>query len=429
VFDCLDLSDECNENCSKNVLPATYLKIFSWLIGTLTTLANMVILFKHMRSLRRSRNSIVLINKALIMLISWGDLLVGCYLITISVLDSLTFRNNYCNKQVDWITSTECSVIGVLSTIGSQVSLFAMTGLSIVRFRVILRSKRTPDGVNVVNLLLVALVIILLSTASVAIAVIPIVQRFEDFFVNGMKFSDKLRLFIGVPGKQTILSIMEAYHGRMKLKTGLSWERIVEMVQSIFSNDPGHLNHALKSEMKKVHFYGNDGVCLFKYFVKNDDPQRVFVWCVLAINFFCFLFISVSYLLVHFISRESSNSTGNHQNSKRMKNMNRKISLMIATDFICWIPFIIICALHSIEVMDATQFYGLFSVIILPINSLINPFLYDDFLTRMFRDWVEGISIVIWNSAAVHRFRSSVGAILPETIELDHIEIEGHAVQ
>ena len=29
-----------------------------------------------------------------------------------------------------------------------------------------------------------------------------------------------------------------------------------------------------KLEKNAVHFYGNDGVCLFKYLVRSDDPKR-----------------------------------------------------------------------------------------------------------------------------------------------------------
>ena len=62
--------------------------------------------------------------------------------------------------------------------------------------------------------------------------------------------------------------------------------------------------------------------------------------------------------------------------------MNRKIAIIIATDFFCWIPFIVICALHSLEVIDATSWYAPISIIILPINSIINPLLYDDTVTK-----------------------------------------------
>ena len=58
--------------------------------------------------------------------------------------------------------------------------------------------------------------------------------------------------------------------------------------------------------------------------------------------------------------------------------LNRKITLMVLTDFLCWVPFIVVCTLHYFEVLDATKWYSLFSIVILPLNSVINPLLYDN---------------------------------------------------
>ncbi|KAL5267406.1 hypothetical protein ACHWQZ_G004447 [Mnemiopsis leidyi] len=151
-LDCWDLSDECNRDCSKEILQGIGMKVFSWLIGFVAALANVIILFRHAIGLRSSKNAVVLVNKALMILISFGDFLIGCYLITISAYDN-SLRETYCHKQIEWITNTECSSIGVFSTIGSQISLFSMTGLSIVRIYVIWTSKsrNTPGQVNVRN--------------------------------------------------------------------------------------------------------------------------------------------------------------------------------------------------------------------------------------------------------------------------------------
>ena len=132
-IDCPDLSDECNEQCSKSILEGDLIKGLSWLIGILAVLANMVIIMKSIRTLKRCKTSVALINRMLIIAIALGDFLVGCYLVTIATYDALVYRAGYCRSQLTWITSFECSLIGILSTIGSQISLFSMTGLSVVR--------------------------------------------------------------------------------------------------------------------------------------------------------------------------------------------------------------------------------------------------------------------------------------------------------
>ena len=418
-IDCADLSDECNELCSKKLLEETVLKGLSWLIGLLAIVANIVIIGKSLATLKRCKTSVALINRVLIIMIALGDFLIGCYLFIIATYDSIIFKRNYCKRQITWITSWECSVIGVLSTIGSQISLFSMTGLSIVRIYGILNSIKIPGEVTLIKVLKIVAAVLSLILVSATIAVVPIVESFEDFFVNGVRFSDGLKIFIGTPDKATITGVIEAYHGRTK-DTSLRWKTLIEMAREMFSHDFNYED--LTANVDKVDFYGNDGVCLFKYFVQNEDPQKVFVWSILVLNFICFLLISISYLFIGILSRRSSkglaSSENNRQLAQRNNRMNRKIAIIITTDFLCWVPFILICILHSVEVIDATPWYSIFSMVILPINSVINPLLYDNVVTNIIGAPVRALSTRIANSAIFQRFLRRASPAPSEDIEL-----------
>ena len=382
-IDCADLSDECNEQYSKKIHEGTFLKGLSWQIGLLAIVANLVISGKSLATLKRCKTSIALINRLFIIMIALGDLLIGCYIFIIATYDTIIFKQDYCKRQITWITSFECSVIGVLSTIGSQISLFSMTGLSIVRIYGIWNSMKIPGEVTLKKVLKIVATASSIIVVSATIAIFPIVETFEDFFVNGVRFSDGLKIFIGSPNKSTVTEVIEAYHGRTK-ETSLRWKMFVEMVREIFSHDFDYED--LTEKVDKVDFYGNDGVCLFKYFVKNEDPQRLLVWSILALNSFCFVMISISYLFIGILSwrssRSLSSSENNRQIAERNNRMNRRIAIIITTDFLCWVPFIVICILHSLEVIDATPWYSIFSMVILPINSVINPLIYDDAATN-----------------------------------------------
>ena len=380
-FDCSDMSDECNEQCSKEILKTPFLKASSMLIGSIAVIANLVTLIRNAWKLSRCKNSVAMVNKTLVIIISFGDLLVGCYLLVVAIYDTQIFRNKYCLYQIEWVTSDICSTIGVISTVGAQVSLFAMVGLSLVRLngaRNSVNSLKVPGDITQEKCLKVALAAIFIILASGAIAAIPIVSVFEDFFVNGVRFSEKLRFFLGTSKKSDILLVIEAYYGRMK-ETNLSWSTLINLVRNMFSHDFGYEDHT--TLVTKHDFYGNDGVCLFKYFVNKDDPQKYFVWTVLGINFISFFLISISYILISLFTKNSAKllaeSPAHRLINKRNRKMDRKIAVIITTDFICWIPFFFICLSHSIEAFDATPWYSLFSIIILPINSVINPVLYD----------------------------------------------------
>ena len=380
-IDCEDLSDECNEDCGKEIIEGVPLKVSSWCIGSLAVIFNVFIIFENVKSLKEASTSTGLLNKICIIFISIGDLLVGGYLFAISIFDQ-TFGSAYCLNQTEWLSSSSCYMLGIFSTFGSQLSLFSMTCLSLTRLFGIKNAMRFGDTLSWKSYIRIITVLGAVLGTSAWIAVSPMISRFEDFFVNGVQYEKSNPMFSGHPGKKVHMQIIQAYYGRTKSKsdpTSVTWKAVFSLIDGMFSAIYGGILR------KNIHFYGNDGVCLFKYFVAQDDPQRMFSWSLLSINFFCFLIISASYLYINLVSTRSSTSVkakNSRQANSRNKRMQRKISIIIATDFCCWVPFVLICCLHSVSVLDATPWYALFSVVILPINSVINPLLYDNSLTQ-----------------------------------------------
>ena len=127
----------------------------------------------------------------------------------------------------------------------------------------------------------------------------------------------------------------------------------------------------------RVHFYGNSGVCLFKYLVTPDDSQKEFTVLILALNFCCFIIILINYIVIFTKTKRSSKKVKNSQSKKGFSKMEVKITTIILTDFVCWIPLTVVGLLHFGEVIDATPWYPIFSSILLPLNSVINPILYN----------------------------------------------------
>ena len=368
--DCLDFSDECNSDCGKTIVQQTFLKFLCLIFGFLAIICNLVTIWKT-RFTVQDKNATVVRTRLLVFLISVGDFLMGVYLLWLAVNDTIVYGANYCSNQLIWLSSFGCSVIGVISTIGSQLSLFSMTVLSIVRIVGVNRKTKTRRKVKNKAILQILLVMAAILVISVTIAVVPLVPYFEDFFVNGMTYNPSVRLFIGAPGKEAHLGILQEYYGKVKFET-LSWRIINDLVDGMFSNDYG--GDVLRR--KKLEFYGNDGVCLFKFFVKPTDPQRFYTWIILSINMLCFIIISISYIYINITANAASQKIG-----KKNRKLQQKISLIIATDFFCWLPIVIACCLHSSEVINATPWYPIISIIFLPINSVINPLLYSDLVT------------------------------------------------
>ena len=375
TIDCQDFSDECNDNCGKNIIDGISLKVLSFIIGILALVMNFYGLGKGIPKLVKCTSVIAFENNSLVCLIGLGDLLMGVYLFSISTLD-IWYWNGYCKIQTQWMVSNLCSSMGVMSFTGTHISLFAMTMLSVMRCigirKALHHHKKTVGGRT---LLKMGIITFIIAVASVVISVLPLLDTFEDFFVNGLVYESNNSLFIGFNDNKIHFDILQGYYGRMKRQT-LKWSLVNNLVDGMFSKDYGGITR------RTLHFYGNDAVCLFKYFVGPDDPQRVYVWLVLAVNFICFLVITGCYALVNYYSTKSTASAQTSIVDKviqqRTRRLHRKISIIIATDFLCWIPFVVVCILHTTEVLDATAWYSLFSIVILPINAVINPILYND---------------------------------------------------
>ena len=202
----------------------------------------------------------------------------------------------------------------------------------------------------------------------------------EDSFVNGLKFEASNTLFHGSPNKKVLISILNKYYERI-MAGNLSWKKIEDLMQSMFSRDYGGITNRRQS------FYGNDAVCLFKYFVTKDDPQGPFVFAILSLNFSCFVTIALSYgtivTKVRISSKETAKSHTSNSSAKVLAQLQRITIWIILTDFLCWLPFIMICCCHYLDLLDATAWYSLFSILVLPINSIVNPLIYDTSLRRL----------------------------------------------
>ena len=268
--DCGDMSDECNSDCSKEIINQPFLKGAAWLIGLTAIISNFVVLFENGTGIRRCKSGDTLTNKLLVNLIGLGDLLVGFYLIGIAAADSVFLGKAYCEKQFQWLTSWYCSSLGVVSTFGSLVSLFSLTSLSTIRaVRICKGGIPQDEDISSKKKVSVAGLISLIVVAAAIIASVTLFSEFEDYFVNGLVYDSSIKIFKGsMIGKQKHLEVIQSYYGRSKDKT-LRWQLVENLVRSMFSRDYENLDGTIA----RVDFYGNDGVCLFKFFVTREDPQ------------------------------------------------------------------------------------------------------------------------------------------------------------
>ena len=434
IYDCFDLSDECNDECGKEILENLPLKVICWVLGVLAILLNALMIVKSALSLKESKTGSMLCTKSLISLVGVGDMMIGVYLVVLSIFDTFIYSENFCRNQAEWLSSHGCMLLGVISTSASELSLFAMTALSFIRMLGVSKNSMTaPAPVNKRAVFRTISLVTAILIASLAVATVPLIPQLEDYFVQGLFYDRDYKVFVGFPNKAKHVEVLQTYFNTTDITVDTTWKVIGEKVDSMFSQSNGSLTR------RAVHFYGNDAVCLFKYFVRNDDPTRsktgediidykgnIVVWLMLVLNLLCFAVITVSYVLIARTARVSSRNTGQDRNpeiAQQNKTLQRKVLIIITTDFFCWVPFIFICAFHSLKWVDATGWYATFAMIVLPLNSVINPVLYDNTIEQFFRKTYRKSKLRM--SSIYGSLRNSVRearARITETLELDDVE-------
>ena len=238
-YHCTDYSDECNSQCpgpKRKILGTLSLEVFTWASGVFSVLLNLAALVNCVIELRKTKTYPSMITWVLVLLISVSDLLMGYYLITIAVLNRIR-GTDYCPEKFVWLTSWGCQGLGVANTMASQLSLFSMTALSISRLITVSSRKpvadlaRTPK--SVLKVVLVTSVVIL---CSAVIAFIPLVDTFEEFFVNGYYYHEN-PLFTASVSKSTHKAVIGSYYGRYKRynSRSLSWNQIQVLVRDMFT--------------------------------------------------------------------------------------------------------------------------------------------------------------------------------------------------
>ena len=416
IIDCMDFSDECNVDCGKQIISTQSMRYISWMIGILATGLNAVSLSKHVYNLTQCKVARSMFNVICLMLINLGDLLVALYLQIVIVFDIL-YKDSYCGMQLTWLTSRLCSFVGVLSTFGTCISVLSMTILSVNRFLVMKSGMVASPEITKKHVNKYFFITLLVIVISFAISIVPLVSFFEDFFVNGVVYSSNNPLLLGSIKKAKLFEILRAYYGRIQSKT-LSWNMMESLVSDIFSKDYTVVMP------RKLQFYGNDAVCLFKYFVTSEDPQWIYVWTVLTFHWFSLLVIIFSYIGIWNETKNSSahliTSTQNDHVKQRNNAMQRKIMIIIGTDSLIWIPFLIICFLHTAEVIDATSWYSIFSMIIIPLNTVINPLILNDSVKRAA---LSVMSQVLEGTATVRELVRNFMSIAIENPNANDIEI------
>ena len=307
-----------------------------WLIALNAIGGNIFVLVWKKRHARKNKVQDLLLSNLAI-----SDSIMGIYMLIIACAD-IYFGIDFPMQSEKWRSGIMCRIAGSLSILSSEASVFFVTLISIDRFicvRFPFTTKRLSRQSSCVAIALIWLF-------SLILGVIPSSMAGEN-----VRFYDNSHVCIGLP-----LSLIDQYlTGNIVEEVGD--EYTIRFMQTINTTYDGALSG--------MHF-----------------SNAVF----LGLNGICYLVILCCYIIIVRTTFQSSKRSGLNKKMKEELKMTLKVTAVVATDFCCWFPVILLGILVQARVLKLpASVYAWCVTFVLPINSAINPYLYT--IAYVVSDW------------------------------------------
>ena len=384
IYECYDSSDECEVrkrtfSSALHMLSNESLAVLVYVIGISVTLLNVYSILVNLGKLRRtdSRKSAAYQNTFVLINLAFSDLLIGVSLLLLASYNTL-YKSMYCRVELMWRSSPSCQLIGVLTTVSSVTSVNLMLLLTLFRYR----ATKRPFLANNSKLrylyppcfavwsfsVVIALAPYFLESHFVKEVVIEPNSYFKDHVIkqaDARKYIEKTQQMLRLSNAD--LANVTVDEPPYEWSYFDSWYFSDEAVQEKY---PGRQVNVLQ----KFNFYSSTSVC-FPDFYSQTSPEKEFSLFVACVSLSSFVFICCCYYSIMRMTRRSSVSSNASAKSKSGRMM-KIITYIIVTNASCWLPIIAMTFVSFFGVNVRDYLAPVSAIVILPINSLINPILH-----------------------------------------------------
>ena len=341
-----------------------------WIIGILVMIGNSYVIITTISFLKSIQKlDFSNFQRFTILNISIADFMMGIYLITIASYD-VSFSGFYGAVDSEWRSSLKCSIIGSLAVISSEASCFLMVVLTGFRLKNIIQAMESLNA----SLRPWKICIILAWLFSFFLGIAPMLPQTSQYFLHSFSYSSP---FQNGGWYRTNLEQFACRLSALSNKTiqfaGNKFQSIESFVAGSFPND---------ASVKLFGYYGETSVCMPRFYVAYGESSWKFTLAMITLNFLSFVFIAISYFFMYKHSIGSSANLGTNRPKNLSTKMQKRIARIIATDFCCWIPICVMAFVRiGLEFSDIA--YEISAVLLLPINSAMNPILFSSLLDKL----------------------------------------------
>ena len=377
IMDCDDHSDEkdCADflvfSSNTEMIAEPAIKAAFWIIGFVVIFGNFYVIVISISNLKKKKTlQGVGFQQIIIMNISIADFIVGVYLLTIAAY-SESFSGHYGNVDIEWRSSLKCSIIGSLVVISSQTSCFLMVVLTAFRLTNVVNAIQSFNS----SLRRWVICVVTAWVLAFIIGIVPII--ISSYFVHSFSFSSTFYNGTLDASRLTEFACRVAALGN----------KTIEFHGNEFQSAKGFVENGLPQDISVVMFgyYGQTSICMPRFYVAYGESSWEYTIFIITVNFLSFVFIAVGYIWIvkhSSISSAKVRRAQSNQAKDQTARMQRRIARIIATDFCCWIPICILAYVRlGVEFSDIV--YQISAVLLLPINSALNPFLFTSYLDQL----------------------------------------------
>ena len=337
----------------KRMLDELLLRISMWVLGMSALVFNLIVFC--FRCVENKGNKV---QKFLISNLSLSDMLMGVNMIILAGADAY-YGEYFPSYASSWRSGPLCKLAGILSILSSEASVFFITLISIDRYLAVkhtFSSRRLGSTSTKVCGGILWLVSMILS-------VIP-----TTFSIAYPDIYEVSEVCVGIPLVKRSLQTLT--------------DDSVQVQTTDFEFDYqcgsvlGFEDYLVDMTLTKT---GQTDIIPFLQSTISGYQVATYFSIVtfIFVNLVCFFSVAYCYVSIFMMARSSAKAVSRNQGLQDELKMAMKMSAVVLTDFLCWVPLIIVCILVQFGVIVVSaELYTWTVAFILPINSSINPFLY-----------------------------------------------------
>ena len=326
----------------------------------------------------------VLINN-----LALSDCIMGIAMLMLSSAD-FYYSEYFPTFSEGWIKGKLCKVIATLSTLSTEASVCLITLIGFDRYLGISYPLGAHKGLGSTRM---KICVCMSWFLSVIVSVVPIIL---DHYFSG--FFEISEVCVGIPMVKRVVTTQKpaSFQFTINYVDGeyVQLKNVSRVLERWYpSGTSDGIEDAFKRFFGYTDFKSYQGYSFGFWRLKNYQISHNIEYTIAEIsghklaslismiifigfNLVCFIALAVLYMQIFRLARSSAQSVQSSAKSNEIR-MALKMSALVLTDFVCWIPLAFVCVLVQCGVVTiGPDMYAWTVGLILPINSAINPFLY-----------------------------------------------------